>query len=94
MAAAALPWAPQVLLGADLGPMVHALLAIEALVALIGTCQAAGTAIAFKPAARPTFDAMVPRLREALKALREGEAAADGAAATGAAKKGKGKARK
>lgn len=47
---AARPWADEVLFHADVGPELHVQLAIKPLVALIGTCKAAGGAIAFKPA--------------------------------------------
>ena len=46
----AVPWADQVLFHADVGPELHTRLPIKPLVALIGTCKAAGDAITFKPA--------------------------------------------
>ena len=44
------PWSDEILFHADVGPELHAHLTIKPLVALIGTCKAAGAAIAFKPA--------------------------------------------
>ena len=45
----AVPWADDALFHADVGPELHARLAIKPLVALLGTCKAAGDAITFKP---------------------------------------------